>query len=108
MDVQETKKDILSLLPEELEAELAEMGEQRFRARQIFRWLSDGVRDFDAMSNLSKALREKLKERFFLYEPKVLSKQVSAIDGTVKYLWELYDGNAVETVVMSYKHGNTV
>ena len=60
------------------------------------------------MSNLSKSLREKLKEYYSLYEPKVLKKQVSQIDGTIKYLWELADGNAVETVVMQYKHGNTV
>ena len=108
MDFWEDKKDILSLLPEELEADFVAMGEQKFRAGQVFQWLSRGVRDFDGMSNLSKALREKLKERYFLYAPKVLSKQVSAIDGTIKYLWELRDGNAVETVVMSYKHGNTV
>ena len=102
------KPDILSLLPEELEAELAALGQPRFRAAQIFQWLGRGVRDFDVMTNLSKDLREKLKENFHLYAPKVLSKQVSAIDGTIKYLWELSDGNAVETVVMSYKHGNTV
>ena len=98
----------MSLLPYELESELAAMGEPRFRAAQIFQWLSRGVRDFEGMSNLSKGLREKLAQSFLLYEPKVLSKQVSAIDGTIKYLWELSDGNAVETVVMSYKHGNTV
>ena len=102
------RKDILSLLPEELEAELAALGEAKFRAAQIFQWLGRGVRDFEGMSNLSKELRQKLNDRFYLYEPKVLSKQVSAIDGTIKYLWELRDGNAVETVVMSYKHGNTV
>ncbi len=102
------KLDILSLLPEELEAELTATGLPRFRAAQIFQWLGRGVRDFDGMTNLSKDLREKLRQRFHLYEPKVLSKQVSAIDGTIKYLWELSDGNAVETVVMSYKHGNTV
>ncbi len=102
------KLDILSLLPEELEAELAALGQPRFRAGQVFQWLGRGVRDFDAMTNLSKDLRETMKEHFHLYEPKVLSKQVSAIDGTIKYLWELSDGNAVETVVMTYKHGNTV
>ena len=101
-------KDILSLLPEELEEELLRMGQPKYRAGQIFDWLSRGVRDFDQMSNLPKSLREALKAEFRLYEPKVLSKQVSQIDGTIKYLWELYDGNAVETVVMSYKHGNTV
>ena len=102
------RKDILSLLPEELEAEFAALGEAKFRAAQVFQWLGRGVRDFEGMSNLSKELRQKLNDRFYLYEPKGLSKQVSAIDGTIKYLWELRDGNAVETVVMSYKHGNTV
>ncbi len=102
------RKDILSLLPEELEAELAALGEARFRAAQIFQWLGRGVRDFEGMSNLSKELRQKLNDHFYLYEPKVLRRQVSAVDGTIKYLWALRDGNAVETVVMSYKHGNTV
>lgn len=101
-------KDIRSMLPAELEAELAEMGEPKYRAGQIFKWLNRGVRSFEEMSDISKSLREKLESRYTLYRPKVISKQVSAIDGTIKYLWELYDGNAVETVVMSYKHGNTV
>ncbi|MBR5094271.1 MAG: 23S rRNA (adenine(2503)-C(2))-methyltransferase RlmN [Oscillospiraceae bacterium] len=101
-------KDILSMLPGEIEEELTAMGEPKYRAKQVFRWLHRGVRDFDGMSDLPKALREKMKARYTLYQPKVLSKQVSQIDGTIKYLWELYDGNAVETVVMSYKHGNTV
>ena len=102
------KQNIVSLLPEELEAALAAMGEPKFRARQVFQWLSRGVRDFSQMSNLPKALREKLGEGFLIYAPRVLSKQVSALDGTIKYLWELSDGNAVETVVMRYKHGNPV
>lgn len=101
-------KDILSMLPQEIEGELAALGEPKYRAKQIFDWLSRGVRDFDEMTNLPKALKEKLKAGYTLYRPKVLSKQVSKLDGTIKYLWELYDGNAVETVVMSYKHGNTV
>ena len=101
-------KDILSMLPQEIEADFLAMGEQKFRAKQVFEWLSRGVRSFDEMTNLSKPLREKLKNTYDLYQPKVLSKQVSRLDGTIKYLWELKDGNAVETVVMSYKHGNTV
>ena len=101
-------KDILSMLPQEIGSDLIALGEQKFRAGQIFQWLSRGVRDFEEMTNLSKALREKLKDNYELYRPKVLSKQVSKLDGTIKYLWELRDGNAVETVVMSYKHGNTV
>ena len=102
------EQDILSLLPQELEAELAALGEPKYRAGQLFDWFGRGVRDFDEMTNLSKPLREKLKANYSLWRPKVLSKQVSQIDGTIKYLWELSDGNAVETVVMSYKHGNTV
>ncbi|MDD6089170.1 MAG: 23S rRNA (adenine(2503)-C(2))-methyltransferase RlmN [Clostridiales bacterium] len=101
-------KDILSMLPEELEKDFETLGEQKFRAAQVFQWLSRGVRDFDGMTNLSKPLRERLKAEYDLYMPKVLNKQISATDGTIKYLWELRDGNAVETVVMSYKHGNTV
>lgn len=101
-------KDILSMLPQEIEAELSALGEPKYRAKQVFAWLSRGARSFDAMSDLPKALREKLKSNFELYAPKVLSKQQSQTDGTIKYLWELKDGNAVETVVMSYKHGNTV
>ena len=102
------KKDIVSLLPDELAAAMAELGEPKYRADQIFRWLCRGVRDFAEMSDLSKALRDRLNEKFFIYRPTVLSKQVSQMDGTIKYLWALRDGNAVETVVMSYKYGNTV
>lgn len=101
-------KNIKSMLPEEIEADFAAMGEPKYRAKQVFKWLSRGVSSFDEMSDISKSLREKLKAEYSLYVPKVLSKQVSKLDGTIKYLWELYDGNAVETVVMSYDHGNTV
>lgn len=92
----------------EIEADLAAMGEPKYRAKQVYEWLCRGVRDFEQMSNLPKALRDRLAANYRLYRPKVLSRQVSQIDGTIKYLWELYDGNAVETVVMSYQHGNTV
>ena len=101
-------EDILSMLPEELEREMQRLGEPKYRASQLFDWLSRGVRDYDEMTNLSRELREKLKAAWPLHRPRVLSKQVSQTDGTIKYLWELYDGNAVETVVMSYRHGNTV
>ena len=101
-------KNIVSMLPEELTAEFISMGLPKFRAAQVYEWLAKGVRDFDAMSNLPAELRARLKTEYEIYAPKVLSKQVSGIDGTIKYLWELKDGNAVETVVMSYKHGNTV
>ena len=99
---------IRSLLPEELEAELKAMGEPTYRAKQVFSWLSRGVSGFGEMTDLPQALRERLDGRFYLAAPQVLRKQVSAHDGTVKYLWGLSDGNAVETVVMQYHHGNTV
>ena len=102
------KAAIRSLLPEELEAELKALGEPSYRAKQVFSWLSRGAESFAGMSNLPKQLREKLKDRYYLAAPEVLRKQVSAHDGTVKYLWGLSDGNAVETVVMQYHHGNTV
>ena len=101
-------RDIKAMLPEEIAAALAEMGQPKYRAKQIFQWLARGVMSFDEMTNLSKDLRAALSERFFISKLEMLRKQVSAIDGTIKYLWQLGDGNAVETVVMHYKHGNTV
>ena len=92
----------------EIEADLAALGEPKYRARQVYEWLCRGARDFGEMSNLPRGLRDKLAANYRLYRPKVISRQVSQLDGTIKYLWELYDGNAVETVVMSYRHGNTV
>ncbi len=99
---------IRSLLPDELAGELRAMGEPAYRAQQVFSWLSRGVGGFGEMTNLPRQLREKLAERYYLAAPVVLRKQVSRRDGTIKYLWELADGNAVETVVMRYHHGNTV
>ena len=101
-------KDIKSMLPEEIEAELKAMGLPKFRAGQIFDWLTKGVKSFDEMTNLSKDLRAKLSETYYISNLECLQKQVSREDGTIKYLWQLPDGNAVETVVMRYKHGNTV
>ena len=100
--------DLKSMTTEELEAYFKELGQPRFRAMQVFRWLHRGVESFDGMTNLPKALREKLKADCVLTVPKVERKQVSKLDGTVKYLWRLGDGNCVETVLMRYKHGNTV
>ena len=102
------KADIKSMLPEELTAEFSEPGLQKFRAKQVFAWLTRGVRSFDEMTNLPKNLRAFLDERYIINTPTPIKKQVSALDGTIKYLWRLADGNAVETVVMSYRHGNTV
>lgn len=100
--------DIKSMTVEELAAALREMGEGAFRSRQIFAWLHRGARSFEEMTDLSKDLRARLGERFTLYAPRPVRKQVSSADGTVKYLWELADGNCIETVLMRYHHGNTV
>ncbi len=106
--MQDAQKDIASMLPEELAAELREMGQAPFRAKQVFEWLSKGIWDFSEMRNLPMELRSQLGERFSLHAPQVLRRQVSQADGTVKYLWRLWDGNAVESVVMRYSYGNTV
>ena len=100
--------DLKSMTLEELSGFLRSMGEPAFRGRQVFTWLHKGVSSFDEMSNLSKALREKLKEQCILTVPRVAKKQVSARDGTIKYLWQRADGNCVESVLMRYHHGNTV
>ena len=100
--------DIKSMTQEEITLALKEMGESSFRGKQIFSWLHKGVTSFDEMNNLSKSLREKLAAAYYITAPKVARKQVSQLDGTIKYLWELNDGNCIETVLMSYHHGNTV
>ena len=100
--------DIKSMNQEELSSFLKELGQRAFRAKQVFQWLHRGVRSFDEMTNLSKALREQLAQSCLLAPPTVERKQVSALDGTIKYLWRLHDGNCIETVLMRYKHGNTV
>lgn len=100
--------DLKSQTLREVTETLQSMGEPAFRGKQVFIWLHRGVRSFDEMTNLSKALREKLKETCLLTPPRAARKQVSKLDGTVKYLWELADGNCVESVLMQYRHGNTV
>ena len=100
--------DIKSMTLEEITQACRDMGEPAFRGKQIFTWLHKGVTSFDGMSNLSKTLREKLAAQFYITAPTVARKQMSKLDGTIKYLWELADGNCIETVLMQYKHGNTV
>ena len=102
------KQDIKSMTLAEMTQALNDMGQPAFRAKQIYTWLHKGVTDFAEMTNLSKELRAKLDETYYITAPKVARKQRSQKDGTVKYLWELGDGNCVETVLMQYHHGNTV
>ena len=100
--------DLKSQTPEELTKTLKAMGEPAFRGKQVFTWLHKGVGSFDEMTNLSKSLREKLASTCAFTPPKAVRKQVSKLDGTIKYLWELADGNCIESVLMQYHHGNTV
>ena len=78
---------------EEMGEYLRQLGEPTFRAKQVFSWLHQGARSFDEMSNLSKALRAKLAATCRITAPTVVRKQESRLDGTIKYLWELQDGN---------------
>ena len=92
----------------EMEALFKEMGQPKFRAKQVYTWLHKGVRSYEEMSNLPKGLRNTLSERYPIYAPQAVRKQESQRDGTIKYLWRLQDGNCVETVLMRYHYGNTV
>ena len=100
--------DLKSMTPEEISGVLKELGAPSFRGKQVFAWLHKGAACFEEMSDLPKALREQLGEHCFITVPKVARKQVSRQDGTIKYLWELADGNCIESVLMRYHHGNTV
>ncbi len=101
-------KNIKDYNLEELKKELIDLGEKPFRAEQIFKWIHiDNVTSFDDMSNISLELREKLKKNFTLCIYKIIKKQES-VDGTKKYLFDVLDGNAIETVLMDYKHGKSL
>ena len=100
--------NLKSLTQPELANILKELGQPAFRAKQIFTWLHKGVRSYDEMTNLPKGLRDTLAQQYPINAPKVVRKQESKKDGTIKYLWELSDGNCVETVLMRYNYGNTV
>lgn len=92
----------------ELIEEMQTWGEKKFRAEQIFKWIFEGkVKSYDEMTNLSIELREKLKKKYDLGVFNILKKQVSS-DGTIKYLFDILDGNAIETVLMKYHHGYSI
>lgn len=100
--------DLLSADLEQVEQFVTQtLGQPRFRARQIYEWMMRGV-PFAEMSNLPLSLRQALEQRAVLHIPRIVRKQVSAADGTVKYLFSLYDGENVESVFMRYHHGNTL
>ena len=101
-------KNIKDYNLEELKQEIENIGEKKFRAEQIFKWLyQEKVKSFDEMTNLSLELREKLKENYTICNFEILKKQESK-DGTIKYLFDVLDGNAIETVLMSYHHGYSI
>ena len=102
-------KNILDFTLDELKDWMDKNGESKFRAKQIFQWIyKKAVFNFDDMSNISKSTKEKLKENFYIQIPNVVKKYVSNIDGTEKFLFEYEDGNIIESVVMKYKHGNSI
>ena len=102
-----SKRELLSLEMHELEEWMQEAGEPKYRAKQLFPQLHKGY-SLDEMTNLGKRLQQSLRDAFVWHLPAVEQKLVSQIDGTVKYLFSLRDGNCVESVVMRYEHGNTI
>lgn len=103
------KKDIKSMTLQRLTEEVLEMGLPKFRAGQIYDWLHNKrVEGFQEMTNLSAPLREQLEQRYYINRLSIKKKLVSRLDGTVKYLYELRDGNCVEAVLMGYHHGNSL
>ena len=103
------KKDIRSYTYEELQEEMKAFGEKSFRAKQIYEWLHVKLADsFSEMTNLSLTLRNRLDEEYVIFPVAMVKRQQSSLDGTNKFLFQLYDGNLVESVLMRYKHGNSV
>lgn len=101
--------DIISMNLIELEEVMGLLGQSKFRAKQVFDWMHNKlVWDYDKMSNLSVSLREQLKEKYPLTEMRIIEKYSSQIDGTIKYLFELSDSHIIESVLMRYKHGNSI
>ena len=102
------KQDIRSMYLTELEEMLGELGQPKFRAAQLYRWLQSGETDFDSMTNMPLSLRNELKEKTYIADVKIVRRFESRLDETVKYVYELYDGEYIESVLMKYEHGYTV
>ena len=102
------KIDIKSLNLDEIKTLMVNLGEPKFRAKQIFSWLQNGCESFYDMTNLSKDLRKRLENSCYIANVSIERKLVSEIDGTVKYLYKLHDGEFIESVLMKYHHGYTV
>ena len=102
------KEDILGLMPNEIIKELADMGEQPFRGKQVVNWLYKGINSFGAMTNLPKSTRQKLESKYKIGSLKQIDRQKSEKGDTIKYLYLLADNNIIECVVMKYAYGNTL
>jgi len=102
------KRDIKSMQLTELTEYFLSIGEQKFRAQQVFSWLHSGKSAFSDMTNLSLEIREKLDNEFYITSPELIEKQISSLDGTAKYLWRVQENDAVECVLMEYSHGCTI
>lgn len=100
--------DLKDLEYKELEEFVIRLGEKKYRAAQLFKWLHSGVTSYDEMTDISKTFREKLKDISYVSTLEIEQKLISKLDGTVKYLFRLPDGNSIESVVMRYKHGLTI
>ena len=103
----DNKLDILSMTYKELEDKIVELGEPKYRAKQVYSWISKGMWG-DKMTNVPKSLIEKLNDNFVFRLPQIEKKLVSKLDSTKKYLLKLYDGECIESVFMKYEHGNTI
>ena len=102
------KIQLLDMQLDEMEAWVQSLGQPKFRAKQLYTWLhKDRVTTFDAMTNLPAKFREQLTEIAAVTTMKEVTRQVST-DGTVKWLWELYDGSTIETVLMRHDYGNSI
>jgi 23S rRNA (adenine2503-C2)-methyltransferase len=104
----EGKVNLLDFSIENLQEMFVKLGQEKFRAKQVFQWINKGINDIDQMTNISKELRQVLKEAACIEKLSIRQKLISEIDGTAKYLFELKDGNIIESVLMEYRHGNSV
>ncbi|MGN0477931.1 MAG: radical SAM protein, partial [Hominenteromicrobium sp.] len=103
------KIDIKSMRLDELQAAFLERGLPKYRAAQVYRWLQQrGAVSFDEMTDLSKELRAALPETFEIRNTEIVLRRVSKLDGTVKYLFRLHDGETIESVLMQYHHGYSI
>jgi 23S rRNA (adenine2503-C2)-methyltransferase len=107
LDNTTTKINILEFLPDELGSVMEELGEKKFRATQVFGWLSKGISSFDEMNNVPKSLRDKLDNAYYIGQPEAAAVQRST-DGTVKCLFRFRDGAEIESVFMKYSYGNSI